>query len=55
MHKQIKDKSAYSERVTMSGLGGGVENPMSGLDDEEGGGEFDTADKDELVKKLSSM
>lgn len=56
MRRQVlKSNAVLNEpRVQMSGLGdGGIENPMAGLDEE--GGEFDTADRDELVKRIGDM
>ena len=40
-------------KVQMSGLG--IENPMAGFDDEDGTGGFDTAEQNDLVKKLEEQ
>ena len=58
--RQVKNAQAFSHepRVQMSALGGGtgMENPLYSVDDLEGGDNiYNTADEDELVKKLESM
>ena len=59
-HQQVKKAQAFihEPRVQMSALGGGrgTENPLYSVNDEEGGEViYNTADKDELVKRLGSM
>lgn len=58
--RQVKKAQAFSHepRVQMSAIGGGtgMENPLYSVNDEEDGENiYNTADKDELVKKLDSM
>ena len=58
--RQVKTAQAFihEPRVQMSAIGGGtgMENPLYSVSDLEGGENiYNTADKDELVKKLDSM
>ena len=58
--QQVKKAQAfiYEPRVQMSAIGGGtgMENPLYSVNDEEGGEViYNTADKDELVKRLGPM
>ena len=58
--QQVKKAQAFihEPRVQMSAIGGGtgMENPLYSVDDQEGGEIiYDTADKDELVKRLDQM
>ena len=55
--QQVKKAQAFihEPRVMMSAIGGGtgVENPLAAVDEDIGEGEiYNTADRDELVKKL---
>lgn len=59
-HQQVKKAQAFihEPRVQMSALGGGtgMENPLYSADDQEGGEViYNTADRDELVKRLGPM